>query len=59
MKMWEGSTLFKLGLWLMVFLSLLIIPVTCYAVQDDEGNEEFYRFSTESVPRLNRIAISI
>jgi hypothetical protein len=53
--MWEGSTLFKLGLWLMVFSSLLIIPVTCYAVQDDEGNEEFYRFSN----MFPKVAISI
>ena len=44
MKMWKGSKLFKLGLWLMV-LSFLIIPVTCYAGQDNEGNEEFFRFS--------------
>jgi len=55
MKMWEGSTLFKLGLWLMVFLSLLIIPVTCYAVQDDEGNEEFYRFSN-MFPKVEELA---
>jgi hypothetical protein len=39
--MWKGNKLLGFALWLMFILSLLIIPITCYAGQDDEGNEAF------------------
>ena len=41
MRMWKGNKLLGFALWLMFILSLLIIPITCYAGQDDEGNEAF------------------
>ncbi len=55
MRIQKNCKLVRISIWLMFVLILLFIPLTSYAVQDDEGNEEFYRFSN-MFPKVEELA---
>ncbi|MBU4511110.1 hypothetical protein KJ830_08710 [bacterium] len=41
MRIQKGCKLVRISIWLMFVLSLLVIPLTSYAVQDDKSDEAF------------------
>jgi hypothetical protein len=55
MKIWKGCKLVGISIWFIFVLILLMVPLTGYALQDDNGDEEFIS-PVNLYPRVEELA---